>query len=53
MVPSIFNIPRIEDNRAASVAKEDEDYEAEKQDQINMNKSLEDIREYEAQQVSC
>ncbi|CAD1469026.1 unnamed protein product, partial [Heterotrigona itama] len=42
---------QIEETKNAAVAKEREEFEAEKQDQANMIKYLQDIKEYEAQQL--
>lgn len=45
----IFN--RIEEIKNTEETKKKKRFELEKQDQINMNKFLQDIKEYEAQQV--
>ncbi|KAK1129447.1 hypothetical protein K0M31_019174 [Melipona bicolor] len=42
---------QIEETKNAAAAKEREEFEAEKQDQANMIKYLQDIKEYEAQQL--
>lgn len=60
MVENIFfiwitlfpDVVRIEETKNAEAAREREVFEAGKQDQINMEKYLQDIKEFEAQQVS-